>query len=48
MIRLKLRAPWAAAYFRGSELRSALGWLLASWWRPAGAEARWEQSAGRR
>lgn len=28
---------------RASEWRAALGWIVRSWFRPAGSEARWEQ-----
>ncbi len=31
---------------RGPELRALLAWIGASWWRPAGSAAAWEQRAG--
>ncbi len=30
-----------------TELKSAIGWIVSSWLRPADRDARWEQSVGK-
>ncbi|MGI8551938.1 MAG: hypothetical protein ACR2PL_14300 [Dehalococcoidia bacterium] len=41
-------AAGLALLLRDQEARANLAWTLASWKRPAGADAHWQQRAGRR
>jgi hypothetical protein len=52
MVRSRLGSLWGALGTslgsRWREWRAALGWVVSSWWRPAGASSHWEQRVAKK